>query len=197
MQLDYQKLDAIREEVSPWNRQNFGDNVSKVDPTMVLNSLCPLLGVFEEIGESAQAIEPAEFQDAYADIMIFLCDYVSREGETFADILGSVTEKQVIYDYMLRECNGALQRVQIGQGCLAHATLKRHQGIRGYDKIEQYKKKRNEGILILLLGLQELAKGHGTTIETLTDKVWQSVKLRNWKKNPVNANEVAAAVCAT
>lgn len=77
-----QQLQDIQKEVYQWSKQNFGDQPS----------WRPLLGIGEELGElnhaylkRAQGIRTNEdheegIRDAVADIMIYLCDFCSREN---------------------------------------------------------------------------------------------------------------------
>lgn len=189
-------LDTIREQVSAWGRENFGENISKVDPAMKLESLAPLIGIFEEIGESAQASTRDEVKDALADVTIYLCDYVTREGETFKSICDTVSVQQVIYDYMLRSANGT-RALLVGQGCLAHATLKRHQGIRNFGDDKVYRKKRNEGVLLALLGLLMLSIDEQSDLLRIVTDTWEKVVAkRNWKANAASADKVAVAAVA-
>lgn len=84
----------IQKQVGEWSRQNFGDQISK-QTLAELGSIAPLLGIVEEVGELTHAVlkrhqgirgfdddkvyEEAR-DDAIGDILIYLCDFCSREG---------------------------------------------------------------------------------------------------------------------
>ena len=94
-------LREIQREIGEWSRRNFGDQVSK-STGQVLGSLSPLLGIQEELGELCHVVlkrhqgirgydDDAKYQaerdDAMADIMVYLCDYASREGVDLEGVL--------------------------------------------------------------------------------------------------------------
>jgi NTP pyrophosphatase (non-canonical NTP hydrolase) len=104
-------FEDIQREIGTWARINFGDNVSK-DPNSItyghpLDALCPLLGMVGELGELAQndlrplqgrpkldAVGQKEARaDALADILVFMCDYATREGINLQFVLNEVWEK--------------------------------------------------------------------------------------------------------
>jgi len=102
-------LALIQSEVAKWSRVNFGDQVSKATD-QVLGSLSPLLGLVEEVGELShvtlkhhQGIRgyddeqkyQEERDDAVGDILIYLCDYASREGISLQDALNKTWQKIV------------------------------------------------------------------------------------------------------
>lgn len=91
-------LSELQQEIGSWAKIEFGENVSR-DPNSVsygapLGSLMPLLGMYEELGELVRVIlkahqgrskltptgQRAAKEDAVSDLMVFLCDYCSREG---------------------------------------------------------------------------------------------------------------------
>ena len=107
---DYLSLNEIQNEISRWSEKNFGSQESKAYPNLVLGSLAPLLGVVEEVGELCHATlkyhqgirgyDNLEYyrnerDDAVGDIMVYLCDYASREGIDLQQILNDVWQQEV------------------------------------------------------------------------------------------------------
>jgi NTP pyrophosphatase (non-canonical NTP hydrolase) len=102
-------LSEIQAEIQEWTKQ-FGTNISRDEDSMSyacsLDSLAPLLGMVEEIGElchvtvyrhQGRGFTPAEARaakiDALADLLIFSCDYASREGIDLTSALNETWEK--------------------------------------------------------------------------------------------------------
>jgi NTP pyrophosphatase (non-canonical NTP hydrolase) len=79
--------------------------------------------------------------------------------------------------------------VQEECGELTHAVLKRHQGIRGFDKDETYIDARDDAVSDLLIYLCDFAEREGIDLQALLNKVWNKVKQRDWQKNKTNAHE--------
>jgi len=108
-------LDQLQEEHKPWVAHNFGDRPSWM----------PLLGLVEETcDELYTAIKKpdvAEIKDAAADIVIFMSDFCTAMGFRL----------QSLYDAAVRTMEYELQSRSICIGRLAHAYLKKAQGIRG------------------------------------------------------------------
>lgn len=109
-------LREIQQEIGEWSRRNFGDQVSK-STGQVLGSLSPLLGVQEELGELCHVVlkrhqgirgydDDAKYQaerdDAMADIMVYLCDYASREGVDLEAVLTMTWNKVKSRDWTKR-----------------------------------------------------------------------------------------------
>lgn len=102
-------LYELQQEISDWSQANFGINESK-QTGQQLDSLCPLLGVVEEVGELSHVVlkrhqgircydddvkYTQERNDALADIMIYLCDFAAREGVNLSQIINETWEKVV------------------------------------------------------------------------------------------------------
>jgi NTP pyrophosphatase (non-canonical NTP hydrolase) len=106
--LTFQQIQA---EIGRWSTENFGNNVSK-DETSVnfghpLGSLPSLLGMQEELGELARAVarrhqgrgydDPKDHrnakEDALSDLLVFMCDYATREGIDLMVVLNRVWQK--------------------------------------------------------------------------------------------------------
>jgi len=170
-------ITLLQEEVGLWSKVNFGFQISKTEPNLTLNSLVPLLGIVEELGEYERARDVEARKDALADAVIFLCDYTSREG-----ILLDHLVRMEYTDYInLRGKNGAL--VCVGEMC--HLTLKHHQGIRGMDDEEKYRLELHKVVFRLLGYLDyECWFQFNSDLLDITIPIWKNVvSKRNWKKN--------------
>lgn len=104
-------LKQIQQEVGSWAREQFGDNKSKdvESPTfnMPLGSLPAYLGMAEEVGELGHVIvyrhqgrgfanydeAQAAKKDALADILIFMCDFATRENIDLIEALNETWNK--------------------------------------------------------------------------------------------------------
>lgn len=101
----------IQGEIGQWAAEQFRDNVSK-DPTAKyhgypLDSIPPLLGMAEELGELCRVVGRRSQgrgyeidddaykakEDALADLLVFMCDYATREGIVLNEVLDKVWEK--------------------------------------------------------------------------------------------------------
>lgn len=166
-------------DVAQWSTTNFGFQQSKQDPDMFLDSLAPLMGMAEEIGEWMEAETKPDQRDALGDLLVYLLDYTSREGL----LLQRVPERILEADPMV-EILGSL-------GKLFHATLKRHQGIRGMDDRGRYCLVRDTAILKIInavdaLCLEEFKEPAYSVAKDTWDKV---VAKRDWKRNPEDGAE--------
>lgn len=189
--MNKEQMNQLIKEVGEWSKDNFGEQETLVlqvvplkevkkfsdwqdlhprtveSPVACLGSLAPLLGIVEEYGEFVDAVSEEDRQDAIGDIIICLCDYCSREGIGFPEYEPS---------------RDTTLGVEVGR--LVHATLKRMQGIRGYDNREKYEESRNfalRGIVSCLIQIDHQALQYG--IDT-----WNKiVKKRNWKKQGIEA----------
>jgi NTP pyrophosphatase (non-canonical NTP hydrolase) len=104
-------LRQIQQEIAEWSQRNFGDNVSKAPGftySHPLGSLCSLLGIGEESGELYHVVLKRlqgirgydddqkyyeERDDAIADLLVYLCDFSSRERVDLQEVLNKVWEK--------------------------------------------------------------------------------------------------------
>lgn len=171
------KSDQLRQmaaEMRPWVKHNFGDRAAWQ----------PLLGIVEELGEYAEALEggfrlevaAAKAKDALADTMIFITDYCNCMGWDIGDILNAAAPHMANTDIPV-----SLARAL---GKLAHAYLKTAQGIR---KGEDHDAAGRQALVYVVAHLLIRAKSFDLVDETL--KTWEVVRLRDWKKDPVNAGE--------
>jgi len=100
-------LKEIQKEVASWSETNFGQQVSQVTG-FPLGSLAPLLGIMEELGELCHCVlkhhqgirgydDPSKYEperdDALADILVYLCDFASREGVNLLHVLNETWEQ--------------------------------------------------------------------------------------------------------
>lgn len=187
--------DQIQKEVGRWAKTNFGDNESpyfvlKIEPfpqgwcpghpmphTLVaLESLCPLMGIAEEIGELARAKDRNEIEDAIGDIFIYVCDYAYRVGFPVPIGLNAMRVIDVDGDLLLGLVSWS--------GKLFHGTLKRHEGIRGFDDKNKYLEHCETCTTMLLGYLEAYADAFGVDLLTIANKVWADVSQRNWKNSP-------------
>ena len=192
-------LSEIQKEVGEWARANFGEQESKAvaldvevvdretDETEIiqvplkLGSLAPLMGIVEEMGELMEAIccdDKEEQKDAIGDIGIYLCDYAEREGFVLSDALR-----------LTSGCSDLpVDSLVIAVGKLNHVTLKRHQGIRGYDDDAKYKDERMRCVAFILCTLFIFSSRtfDDTEYMQILNDTWEGVvKKRDWKTNKV------------
>ena len=159
-------------EIASWSKANFGEQEGD---GLHLGRVAPLLGIFEEIYEYIFAQTVEEALDALGDIAIFLVDYLSRCGKAPEDIASLLLDVNA-YNASWAECL-----------YLARHELKRVQGIRGYKDKEQYDTMRDDSVrdLINVVNIQ-LKRFNKSGIAEILLETWESVKKRNWKKNPEN-----------
>jgi hypothetical protein len=183
-----QTLRSIQREVGDWSLENFGIQKSKATGDN-LDSLAPLLGITEELGEWVESTNDDEKKDALADILIYACDFASRENCH----LGYVVEGWDFTDDF-KEIpftgwgNGSLSwssYLVVSIGRLNHVVLKRHQGIRGMEKDDNYAAARDSALAHTIITVDALCRGdHNTTATDILSETWNEiVKKRNWKKN--------------
>lgn len=79
--------------------------------------------------------------------------------------------------------------VQEEVGELAHAHLKAEQGIRGNEDHESAKK---DAVGDIVIYLADYCSSNGIDMQQAVEGTWNEVKRRDWKKNPDNANVIAA-----
>jgi len=164
---------AIR--IGQWAEKNF-DTSGNPD----LHVILPLLGIVEELGE-AEGVQDDELRDAAADAAIYALDLIYRicggnrqAIETLVSEVQSTSLSEVMKphpSYIFRPVSG-----------LAHAFLKRIQGIRLFDNDEHFRKHVRVCLARLFYVLSTAA---GCDIFQLAWKVFNDiVSLRDWKANP-------------
>lgn len=177
-------LDELQTAIGEWSLSNFGGQESKAYPDLVLGSLAPLLGIFEEYGEWKEAETMEDWVDALGDVLVYLCDYATREGFRLAEVFpdqATLEEMEV--------GKGAHLRIALGK--LAHCTLKRHQGIRGFLDPVKYTQARNEAVGKILASVVNIAWDRKVDPIVALNAVWSKVVAkRNWKAKPEDAHKV-------
>jgi hypothetical protein len=175
-------------EVGRWSVMNFGfqetqhlvgalnESVALPDGDVItvrLGSTAPLMGIVEEIGELFEAETEQAFFDAVADICIYLMDYVCREGATWPE--GKLHDTEDEFD--------PVTGLVVMCGRLHHATLKRHQGIRGFDRAAVYEEARDAAVARLVYYLETVAvEVCESTLQEMVNDTWANiVSKRNWK----------------
>lgn len=76
-------------------------------------------------------------------------------------------------------------------GELMHVTLKRHQGIRGYDDTVKYETNRDDAIADILIYMLDYCARERINLGRILVETWAKVQKRDWEKNKVNADKVA------
>jgi hypothetical protein len=157
---------------------------------VALGSLAPLMGLVEEVGELARAVEmvPAphersvenerkrEMEDALGDIAIYLCDYCCREN-----IMIPIRADLSRGDRYFNRVMGIV--AYLGQ--LYHCHLKRHQRIRGMHVLTQFQAARMEALRGFVWHLEVCAMDHiKNDLLTILNGTWNKiVKKRDWHKD--------------
>lgn len=165
-------LSQLQDEMKPWVLHNFGERPSSQ----------PLRGIVEEIGELMQALEQNDLeaaQDGVADCMIFMADYCNASRYSIARLSTVVRGTPPWSGDHLDDAPQLLQVL----GRLNHHDLKKEQGIR---KGEDHDQGIMDALAQIAGFLATLCSMRGwPSIETLVEKTWSKVKLRDWKKNAV------------
>lgn len=180
---------TIQSEVSAWALHNFGKQ----------GAWQPMLGLTEECGEFMAAREilhgmvfhgapkpnvaiQEAMSDAIADQCIYACNLCEICGISLREIAddalpGNLTDAQIL---------GAL-------AAASHAVLKFEQGIRGVDDTVRRSKLTMALSLWFSWASAQCLRFNLGNIDDCTRKVWMEVQKRDWRKNPVSANEDAAS----
>lgn len=188
----------LRKQIGEWAVANFDNNESKVigREGLVLNELAPLMGIAEELGElfNLRAVNTApslealtEMVDAVGDMLVYLCDYVTRSGANV--VLTQDFVDPYIINFIMRwkgkDPTDSRDQLVAAVGQLFHINLKRHQGIRGYDNPEKFAAENDRLCKHLLMCILEDSNFRGLHWLRQT---WDTVvKKRNWKTNPQTA----------
>jgi NTP pyrophosphatase (non-canonical NTP hydrolase) len=142
-------LSAMQAEQAVWARENFGDQPRHI----------AMLGIVEEIGEfvlaGAAAVDPAsnpEVRDALGDITIYLSQLCTQEGINLGEAFRGAL--------LLADSGGHPPKLIVTAGKMAHAFIKREQGIRGTR--EQHTAALATHVGLLLWNLEYAARGLGS-----------------------------------
>ena len=183
-------LDKICREVGEWTTHNFGfqetrymvgdlnGSVALPDGDVItvrLGSTAPLMGIAEELGELFESGSHDGFADAIADMVIYAMDYTCREGMFWPQDI-RLADKEEEFD--------AITGVVVMVGRLFHANLKRHQGIRGFERDGVYEEAREAALVRLVYYLMLVCEDVvGSTLESVVNETWEKVvKKRDWRK---------------
>jgi hypothetical protein len=192
-------------EVGIWSDYNF-------DSQKGANAFAPFVGMVEETGEIAVAFDDIlmrnfdvksgkqlvdDMIDGHVDRLIYFADFCYRLGISCSNSLEEVTISDQC-NYLLPDAHG----IQLAK--LAHRFLKYHQGIRNATRLPLIEQVRAtlESFVDCYYGDIELVTCAGIVgdlsldlplpnLPAAVNKVWSVVKLRDWKKNPSNANKIA------
>ena len=106
-----------------------------------------------------------------------LQEAVSRWSRQNFGLNYSQTDKDLMLDSL-----APLMGIGEEYGELLHATLKYHQGIRGYDDPNKYERKRDDAVGDIMIYLLDYCSREGIDLMQVTQKTWDEiVKKRNWK----------------
>lgn len=176
--------DAFQDECAVWATANYPRSNGK--------PYHPKIGITEELGELAEAIEKKDRDkalDAVADVAIYALDFMSKEGlwracDVFALALDSSKNDAVDLD---EESSVFLQLMKLN-GRLSHHWLKRDQGIRKNEDHVAGMRDALVGILSLCWDVHDDVREVETqTYPETIHRVWQRVvSKRNWIKNPTD-----------
>ena len=167
-------LERIQEEQKVWADRNFGEQPSWMS----------LMGAIEEIGElahahlkEAQSIRNHEdhsekAKDAIGDTVIFLCGYCSARGWKLA-----------VYEdnsYTIESAHTCIFSASASLGWAATLFADKDQIVNTYI---------NSAINSVISALKDYCKLKGWDFEAVISETWDTVKQRDWKKNPDKAHE--------
>jgi hypothetical protein len=166
-------------EVGEWSADNFDDNGG-------WGHAGPFIGIVEELGELATAVEVDDILDAYADTAIYFADFCYRQ-QIDINVAWSLEEEETLIGLVIEPVSTAL-------GDLAHAILKTKQGIRHYEDVEFAKAQVTAKATVFWYSLVDEFEddpqlSDSSFYETCWS-TWNRVKQRNWKADPRTANQV-------
>lgn len=162
----------LQEELKPWVLHNFGER-----PTHQA-----LLGITEEYGELISAHKESEIKDAVADMVIYIADYANSNGIELPDTGARRKSLET-------PVSNLVQYMAVPLGRLAHAHLKKEQGIR---KNEDHDANKVEALGELLHLLNSYSFMCGFSLGDVVYDVWSRVKQRDWKKDAAKGGEANA-----
>lgn len=188
-------LAKMQKRVGEWALANFEMNQSSqilVQATVesktaafvatgCLNSLAPLMGLMEELGELHESMDEASYFDSIGDFGIYLLDFCFRENVNLSQLV-EITRPVV---------GITIADVVASLGRLYHCTLKRHQAIRGFDDDAKYIAHRDRAINDLYCQMNAITMAeHDRTFLSIIQNVFDEVvNKRDWKKLPENGIE--------
>lgn len=189
--MNFELLGKIQIEVGQWSGKNFGTQTSK-HTSYPLGSTAAVLGLQEEVGEFMAAATVGDMRDAIGDTLVYLCDWASREGLRVADYVSATYPIPGMIDGIFwTDGNDADKLLAIGVAAISHATLKRHQGIRGFDDPELYRARVARAIDVVVHACRRLCLqwfGVDDPVQVL-EETWNGVKRRDWTVNKKTGGE--------
>jgi len=140
--------------------------------------------------ERQDQTEPTDCPYVRGDLYQALVTMVTEQGKLIAerdaeDTLSRIQLEQrawVLHNFGEREAWQPLLGVQEEVGELAHAFLKRHQGIRGTH--EEHTADIRDAVADIIIFLMDFASAEGIDVREVLDETWQKVRQRDWKANP-------------
>lgn len=175
---DRERWLRLQEDVNSWARTNFGHTASKhpMFGGVEIRSLAPLLGVFEETGETHNAENVVEWRDGIGDIGIYLLDFCAQEHLQLADYMPDGR-------YYVPKTATVLTLFPL-LARVAHIVLKRHQGIRGYGDDGKYFADIGQALRDVCAHICYVVnRDDSQRFLDLVEETWENVQLRNWVKN--------------
>jgi len=180
---------TLQAEQAEWALANFGDGR---DPSHAL------MGMMEELGELADAIKGLPYQelgqkesppreetvenikDALGDFVIYAADYCTLKGWDMSSLCSQFT-------YVRKPHNVGVRYMELASACgmLSHHHLKSIQGIRG--TAEEHDQGGQESMAEALFSAWRLCVLLGFSFKKTVQDVWNDVKKRDWKKDPLTA----------
>lgn len=193
----------IQDQLKAWSEENFGRNLTDllnvefvhkpvdptiedhsdlnitVEPRVVLDWMCPLLGMTEEVGELCDAMlgtDTSKIVDALSDISIYMIDFVRRHDHLIMPDLRKEDHTS----------NGNMRNIVLNiikyNGEINHCVLKRFQNIRGMDNQEKYLEKLQAALDNMVLSMHELCCLFDIQLLGEVSDTWEKiVSKRNWK----------------
>jgi len=174
-----------KEPRKPGDKPDFTEHWAPGPLVVQLNELAPLMGLAEEVGELATALEECDgkaIDDALGDITIYLCDYCCRSGVTVP--VEGRRRNRPDQDDPMRGVSAALGR-------LFRAHLKRHQRIRGFHDVAVFREEEDRALRHLVWHLNAFAdQNTHTNLLTILNTTWNNiVKKRDWRKDAAKGGD--------
>ncbi len=140
---------------------------------------------------SYAAMAPPDLpEEPMARLQVELCRWQAREfggGDITDATLGVNEEVGELSDALL-----ALTAIKSGAGRLAHAVLKRKQGIRGFDNVEKYREDAADAIADIMVFAMQAATCLRLDAWTNLEETAKKVMGRKWSKKQILAPENCA-----
>ena len=164
-------LSEIQAELKVWTIYNFGQQ----------ESIMPIMGMIEELGElthahlkELQGIRKSDFladkKDAIADITIYLLNYFNCVDK---DV--SLIENVINFENEGYNNDEIILNISHKLGVLSENQM--------YNKSKVVD---TRYLSYILFSLKEYAENIELDLLTIVNETWETVKLRDWKKYPLN-----------